>query len=165
MRFQAIACRTGPGILGFRDCWDMFIVHHLPLRLFGAYPFILLHLPLNFIRVSSLKLMYQRPLINPSLTHFCGWVSRLGIGFGTRCCGPRGGAGVRTKQKSRFKFLPWPGLNLGPCSLMAAKVTARLRRTPLFTIEHYNVVERGYINQILQSIDAKIVVHRNEKKR
>src|SRR6218665_989155 len=36
-------------------------------------------------------------------------VSQLGTGSGTQCCGPRGGAEVRMKQKSRFKFLPWPG--------------------------------------------------------
>jgi len=36
-------------------------------------------------------------------------VSRLGTGSGTQCCGPRGGAGVHMKQKSHFKFLPWPG--------------------------------------------------------
>src|SRR6218665_3113850 len=59
-----------------------------------------LHLPLNFICV-SLQLMYLHPLVDPSLT--------LGTGSGTRCCGPRGGAGVRMKQTSRFRFLPWPG--------------------------------------------------------
>src|SRR6218665_3519565 len=35
-------------------------------------------------------------------------VPRLWTGSGTRCCGPRGGEGVRVKQKSRFKFFPWP---------------------------------------------------------
>ena len=34
------------------------------------------------------------------------------------------------KQKSRFKFLPWPGLKHGPRSLMAANMTTRLWRTP-----------------------------------
>jgi len=37
------------------------------------------------------------------------WVSRFGNGSGTRYCGPRGGTGVCMKQKSPFKFLPWPG--------------------------------------------------------
>ena len=35
------------------------------------------------------------------------WVSRLGAGSGTLCCGPRRGAGVNMKQKSHFKFMPW----------------------------------------------------------
>jgi len=39
------------------------------------------------------------------------------------------------KQKSRFKCLPWPGLNPGPRSIMAAKVTTLLRRTPNTTIQ------------------------------
>src|SRR6218665_1763777 len=38
----------------------------------GVFPFPLLHLPFNFIRVSSLRLMYLQPSVDPSLTHFLG---------------------------------------------------------------------------------------------
>src|SRR6218665_2898885 len=37
-----------------------------------VFPFTLLHLPLNFIHVSSLWLMYLHPSVDPSLTHFLG---------------------------------------------------------------------------------------------
>src|SRR6218665_1529748 len=56
-------------------------VHRLSLRLpyLGVFPFTLLHLPLNFIRVSSLRLMYLRPSVDPSLTHFVGEFPGLGL--------------------------------------------------------------------------------------
>jgi len=67
-------------------------VHRLfPFRLpyLGVFPFTL-HLPLDFIRVSSLRPTYLHPFDR----HFTcwWWVSRLRIGSGTRCCGPRSGA-------------------------------------------------------------------------
>ena len=52
--------------------------------------------------------MYLHPSVDPSLTHFLGVFPAFGTGFGAQCCGPRGVAGVRMKQKSRFKFLSWP---------------------------------------------------------
>src|SRR6218665_993297 len=63
-----------------------------PIRLpyLGVFPFTL-HLLLNFIRVSSLRLTYRQSCshsIDPSLAD----ISRLGTGSGTRCCCPRGGA-------------------------------------------------------------------------
>jgi len=57
----------------------------------GVFPFTLLHLPLNFIRVSYLRLMFLHPSVDLPLTHFVKWVSRLGTGSGIWCCGPRGG--------------------------------------------------------------------------
>ena len=58
-------------------------VHRLSLRLpyLGVFPFTLLHLPLNFIRVSSLPPMYLHPSIDPSLrpTNFFGEFPRLGL--------------------------------------------------------------------------------------
>src|SRR6218665_3832819 len=47
-------------------------VHRLSLHLpyLGVFPFTLLHLPLNLICVSSLRLMYLHPSLYPSLTHF-----------------------------------------------------------------------------------------------
>ena len=50
--------------------------------------------------------------VDPSLTHFFRCVSRFGTSPGTRCCGPRGRAGVHRKQKSHFKFLLWLGFAL-----------------------------------------------------
>jgi len=58
----------------------------------------ILHLTLNFIRVSSLRLMYMHSMVDPSLTHFFRWVFRIGTGSGTRCRGPRGGVEVRVHE-------------------------------------------------------------------
>ena len=49
------------------------------------------------------------PIGRPFTYSLFRWVSTLGAGSGPRCCGPRGRAGVHMMQKSRFKFLPWPG--------------------------------------------------------
>src|SRR6218665_1804478 len=63
-------------------------------------------------RISLVYLLYGRRiathLVDPSLTHFLGEFPRLGAGPGTRCCGPRR-TSVRMEQKTRSKFLPWPG--------------------------------------------------------
>jgi len=59
---------------------------------------------LNFIRISSLRLIYLHPSVDPSLTHFFDEFP----GSCTRCCGPKGGAGLHMKQTSRFKCRPWP---------------------------------------------------------
>src|SRR6218665_1866043 len=82
-----------------------FGVHRFSLCLpyLGVFPFTLLHLPLNFIHVSSLQLTYLQstPIGRPfTYSHFRR-VSRLGTGSCTRCCGPKGGVGVCMKQKSR----------------------------------------------------------------
>ena len=66
-----------------------------------------LHLPLNFIRVSSLRPTYLHPCDRP-LTCWC-WASRLGTGSSVPdVVVPEAEHGVRKKHKSRFKFLPWP---------------------------------------------------------
>src|SRR6218665_2962582 len=56
-------------------------VHCLSVRLpyLGVFPFTLLRLPLNFIRVSSLRLMYLHPSVDTSLTHFFGVFPCLGL--------------------------------------------------------------------------------------
>jgi len=58
---------------------------------------------LNFIRVSSLRLMYLHPSVNPSLrpTHFLGEFPGFGLALVPDLVVP----GVRMKQKSRFKYL------------------------------------------------------------
>ena len=140
--FPNVAIGTGSGILGYRPCW---CPSPFPLRLpyLGVSPFTLLHLPLDFIRVSALWQTYLHPFDRPFTCWW--WVFRLGTGSYTRCCGLRGGAGVRMKQKSRFKFLSW-GLNLGPCSLMVANVTTRLRRTQYHRLIHvyFQSIYRAY---------------------
>src|SRR6218665_3357245 len=73
-----------------------------------CFSFTLPHLPLNFTRVSSLRLMYLPPLADPSLTFSVSFQAWDWLSSGTRCYGPRGGAVVRIKQKSRFRILPWP---------------------------------------------------------
>src|SRR6218665_2621878 len=59
-------------------------VHRLSLRLpyFGVFPFTLLHLPLNFIRVSSLRFMYLHPPVDPSHIYF-GECPGLGLALVT----------------------------------------------------------------------------------
>ena len=104
-KFPAIG--TGYCILGYRLC----CVHCLfPIRLpyLGVFPFTLLLLPLDFIRVSSLRPTYLHPFGRFFTYSLVRWVSRLVTGSGTQCCGPIGGAELRMKQKSRFKSLPWP---------------------------------------------------------
>jgi len=76
-------------------------VHHrflFCLPYLGVIPFSL-HMPLNFIRVSFLRPTYLHPF---DRQFACWrWVSRLGTGSGTRCCGPRGGAwGVQEAEIS-----------------------------------------------------------------
>src|SRR6218665_2301665 len=85
-------------------------LHRLSLRLPylgvfpGVFPFTLLHLSLNFTRVSSLRLMYLHPSVDPSLIHFLSEFPGIGTGSGTRWCGPRGGTVVRMEQKSCFNI-------------------------------------------------------------
>src|SRR6218665_1212327 len=60
------------------------------------------------------------PSVDHSLTHFLGEFPGFGTGScrANRCCSPRGGTEVRTKQKSRLKYLPWPGFE--PRTLQSA---------------------------------------------
>src|SRR6218665_1197826 len=94
------------------------------------------YLPLDFNRVSSLRPTYRHPFGRPftyslfSRSSFQAWDCH---GPGTRCCGPRGGTVVRMEQKTRSKFLPWPGYNLGPWHLAATEVATGLPRTPPFS--------------------------------
>src|SRR6218665_1568351 len=73
------------------------------------YVFHSLFLPSDFNRVSSLRPTYRHPFGRPFTYSLFRRVSRLRTGYGTRCCGPRGGTAVHMEQKTRSKFLPWPG--------------------------------------------------------
>src|SRR6218665_2384481 len=85
--------------IAFPFAFHILVIFHL----------LFLHLPLKFIRVSSLQLMYLQPIRQPFTYSLLSVSSKLWTCSGTRFCGPRGGAGVRMHQKSRFKFLSWPG--------------------------------------------------------
>src|SRR6218665_4062104 len=68
-------------------------VHRLSLCLpyLGVFPFTLLRLPLDFIRVSSLRPTSLPPFGRPFTYSLFRCVSRLGTGSGIRCCDPRTG--------------------------------------------------------------------------
>ena len=81
-------------------------VHHPSLRLpYFMFP-IRSYLPLDFNRVSSLRSTYRQPFGRPFTYSLFRWVSRIGTGSGTRCCGPRGGTAVRMEQKIDQNFCP-----------------------------------------------------------
>jgi len=87
-----------------------FGVHRLCLRLpyLSVFPFTVLHLLSTFTRVASLRQVYLHPSVDPSLTHFSGEFPGLGLALVPDAVVPEGGEGVRMKQKSCFKCLPWP---------------------------------------------------------
>src|SRR6218665_1502335 len=134
MNFQTI--RTGSGIQGFRPCW---CPSPFPLpsksRCFSIHsssPAIEFHSCLFF--TTDVSALIGRPFTCALLGEFQAWDWLWYPMLCSKCFYHRGGAGVRMKQISRFKFLPWQRLNLGLCSLMAANVTTRLRHTPLYHI-------------------------------
>ena len=77
MSFQAVGTGSGVHRL-FPFC----------LPYIGVFLFTL-HMPLDFIRVSSLRptYMYLHPLDRPFTWWW--WVSKFGTGSGTRCCDPK----------------------------------------------------------------------------
>src|SRR6218665_736885 len=58
------------------------------------------------------------------------------------------------EQKTRSKFLPWPGWNLGPWHLEAVDVGTRLPRTPPFSrfLRHAGDYSRTILTPNLQGI-------------
>ena len=87
---------------------------------------------MNFIRVSSLRLMYLHPSVDPSLTPFFGEFPGLGLALIPDVVVPRRSRGAHEAEIS-FQISAWPGLNRGTCSLMAANITTRLRRAYAYT--------------------------------
>ena len=59
---------------------------------------------------------------------------------------------MHMEQKTRSKFLPWPGYNLGPWHLTAADVATRLPRTPPFSrlLRHAGGYSRTILTPNLQ---------------
>src|SRR6218665_4024481 len=156
MSFTAIG--IGYGVLGFRPYWcpSPFPSPSI-LDVFHS-----LFLPSDFKRVSSLQPTYRHPFGRPFTYSLFRGVSRLGTGSGTRCCGPRGGTAVHMEQKTRTKFLPWPGLNLGPWHLAAADVATRLPRTPPFSrlLRHAGGYSRTILTANLQWLLMAKTVYR-----
>ena len=72
------------------------------------------------------------------------WVSRLGTFSGTRCCGPRGGAGVRMKPKSRFKFLPWPRFEPRTLQSGGRERHHQTMAHPLYIMGYNNISKRRH---------------------
>jgi len=99
------------GILGFRPCLcpSPFPSPSISRVFFHS---VLIAIELSWTAIHSCFFFTtdaSAPIGRPFPYSLFGWVSRLGTGSGTQCCSPRGGAGVRLKQKSRFKCLPWHG--------------------------------------------------------
>ena len=86
-----------------------------------CFPFTLLHLPLDFIRVSSLRPTYRHPFGRPFTYSLFRLISRLVTGSDTRCCGSRGGAGfsVWVVYHSPNPLPRWPTGQWGPGLLVA----------------------------------------------
>src|SRR6218665_306399 len=59
--------------------WAFARVEVHRLQYLSVFQFTLLHLPLNFICASSLRLMYLYPSVDPSLTHFFGKFPGFGL--------------------------------------------------------------------------------------
>src|SRR6218665_1030017 len=87
-----VQCPLASSLGEFTGYWDWLRYPGLPSVLVSiAFPFAfhisvffllpLLHLPLDFIRASSLglRLMYLHPSVDPSLTHFFGEFPGLGL--------------------------------------------------------------------------------------
>src|SRR6218665_1956496 len=85
---EFLSCWAGSDILGCRPCWCLSPFPS-PYNL-GVFPFTL-HMPLDFIHVSSLWPTYLHPFGLPFTYSQFKRVAGLGPGSGTRCCGPRGG--------------------------------------------------------------------------
>ena len=107
--------------------FDRLDFHRLSLRLpyLGAFPFILLHLPLNFIFLSSLRLMYFHPSVDPWLIHFSGEFPGLEMSLVPDVVVPEAEQECEWSRNLVLNVCPGRALNLEPFSLML------IRRLPL----------------------------------
>src|SRR6218665_1105699 len=101
MSFPAIG--IGSGVLGFRPYWCPSPSLRLPYLMFSIRSFC------QWLSIVFLLTCIATHLVDPSLIYFLGEFPGFGTGSGTRCCGPRSGTAVLMEEKTRFKFLPWPG--------------------------------------------------------
>jgi len=108
----------------------VFGVHHLSLHL-SISCFYILHLPLNFIRVSSLRLMYLHPSVDPSSIHFLGAFPGLGLALVPDVVVPEADQGCAWSRNLISN------LNVGPCSLMATNVTTWPQCTTVHSVVWY----------------------------
>ena len=84
-------------------------VHRPSLRLPYLMCSVRSYLPLDFNRVTSLRPTYRHSFGRPSTYSLFRWVSRLGTGSGTRCCGSTGGISSAFQRWAAefFKFCRW----------------------------------------------------------
>ena len=111
-----------------------------------------------FYWISFVFLLYDRcictHMVDPSLTHLLSEFPGLGLALVPTVVVPAAEQGAHEAEISfRFKFLPWPGLNLGPCSLMAANATTTILHTLLYICSIYNIYTH------IQNVD---IVNRNK---
>ena len=105
------------------------IAFSLRLPYLGVFPLTLLHSPLDFIRVFLYDWRICTHSVNPSLTHFLGEFPGLGLALVPNVVVPEAEQGCTWSRNLIFEFCPGRGLNLRPCSLVAANVTTRLQHT------------------------------------
>ena len=88
-----------------------FGVNRLSLRLpyLGVFPLILLHLPLDFIRVSSLRPTYMHPFDRPFTYSLLGEFPGMGLALGPDVVVPEAEEGCAWSRNLDNKFLTWPG--------------------------------------------------------
>ena len=135
----------GSGILGFRQCWCPFPSSSIS-RVFLHSLFFTCH------RISFVFLLYDwcicthrtTPHLGPA--HFFGEFPGLGLALVSDAVVPEAEQSLQRCARSRHlvsNFCPGRGLNLGPCSLMAANVATRLGRTP--TLYIYRMILRRWL--------------------
>src|SRR6218665_1997570 len=89
-------------------------VHPPSLRLQCLVFSIRSDLSLDFNRVSSLRPTYRHPFGRPfTYSLFTGEFSGLGLALVPNVVVPEAEQAVRMEQKTRSKFLPWPGRTSG----------------------------------------------------
>src|SRR6218665_1855101 len=103
-------------------------VHRPSLRLpyLGVSPSTLLRLPLNFIRVSSLRPRICTHSVDPLLTHALAKFPGLGLALVPDVIIPEAEQGCAWNRNLISNVCSGRGLNLGACRLMVVNVTTRL---------------------------------------
>ena len=142
-----VQCPLTSSLSEFPGYWDwlwfpglspVLVSIAFPLRLpyLGVFQFILLHLPLDFNRISCLRPTYLHPSVDPSLTHYLGNFLGSGLALVPDDVVPEAEQRCAWSRNLVSNFCPSRGLNRGPCSLMAANVTTRLRRPAPIPLLH-----------------------------
>src|SRR6218665_1894043 len=138
-----VQCPITSSLGQFPGYWDWLRCPELPPVRVGVhrpFPFafhisvvfpLTLHLPLDFIGVSFYDRRICTHSVDPSLTHFLGEFPDLGLALVPNVVVPEADQRRTCSRNLVPNFCPGRGLNLGPCSLVAANVTTRLQRACL----------------------------------